>query len=253
MRDAVGGVQSALVLGGTSDIALATVRRLVAGRTRTVILAARDPAKAEPAAEELRRLGATMVDTVRFDALDFDSHEALLDDVFERHGDIDLALVGWGVLGDQERIARDRAAAVEEAQVNYTGVVSVSIPLVERMRRQGHGTIVFLSSVAAERVRASNFVYGSSKAAMDGFAQGLGDAVADGGVRVLVVRPGFVRTKMTAGLDPAPLATDADSVAEAIVAGLRRNSHTVWAPGRLRAVMSALRHLPRPLFRRLDL
>jgi decaprenylphospho-beta-D-erythro-pentofuranosid-2-ulose 2-reductase len=250
VRDAVGNVQSALILGGTSDIALATARRLVRDRTRRVVLAARDPARAEPGAQELRALGAE-VETVRFDALDFDSHPAFVDDVFDRLGDVDLALVGWGVLGDQRRIARDHDAAVEEAQVNYTGVVSVGIPLAERMRRQGHGTIVFLSSVAGERVRKSNFVYGSSKAAMDGFAQGLGDSLAETGVRVMVVRPGFVRTKMTAGMDAAPLSTDADAVADAIAAGLRRGAHTVWAPAPLRPVMSVIRHLPRAVFRRL--
>ena len=252
MRNAVGDVQSVVVLGGTSEIALATARKLVEGRARRVILAVRDPQRAEPAAEELRRLGAETVETVRFDALDFDSHEAFVEQVFEG-GDIDLVLVGWGVLFPAERVARDRAAAVEEAQINYTGVVSVSVPLVERMRRQGHGTIVYLSSVAAERPRKSNFVYGSSKAGMDAFAQGLSDSLQDSGVRVLVVRPGFVRTKMTEGLDPAPLATDAEAVAEAVVAGLRRNAHTVWAPGPLRLVMAAVRHVPRPLFKRLDL
>ena len=117
MRDATGSVQSALVLGGTSDIALATARRLVADRTRRVILAARDPERAEPAAEALRVLGAE-VETVRFDALDFDSHPAFVDDVFDRFGDIDLVLVGWGVLGDQEQVARDHDAAVREVQVN---------------------------------------------------------------------------------------------------------------------------------------
>lgn len=253
MRDAVGNVQSVLVLGGTSEIALATARRLVEGRARRVILAVRDPERAAPAVEELRRLGATDVEAVRFDALDFDSHGALVDDVFDRDGDVDLALVGWGTLGDQQRAAHDRAAAVEQAQVNYTGVVSVSVPLAERMRRQGHGTIVYLSSVAGERARKSNFVYGSTKAAMDAFAQGLGDAVAGSAVRVMVVRPGFVRTKMTEGLDPAPLSVDADAVADAIVKGLRRGAHTVYAPAPLRVVMSVLRHLPRPIFRRLDI
>jgi decaprenylphospho-beta-D-erythro-pentofuranosid-2-ulose 2-reductase len=253
VRDAVGNVQSLLVLGGTSEIALATARRLVEGRTRRVILAVRDPERAAPAVDELRRLGATEVETVRFDALEFDSHRALVDEVFDSGGDIDLALVGWGTLGDQQRTARDHAAAVQQAQVNYTGVVSVSVPLAERMRRQGHGTIVYLSSVAGERARKSNYVYGSSKAAMDAFAQGLGDAVADSAVRVMVVRPGFVRTKMTEGLDPAPLSVDADAVADAIVKGLRRGAHTVYAPAPLRVVMSVLRHLPRPLFRRLDI
>jgi decaprenylphospho-beta-D-erythro-pentofuranosid-2-ulose 2-reductase len=162
-------------------------------------------------------------------------------------------LVAWGVLGDQEQLARDHDAAVEAVQVNYTGVVSVSVPLAERLKRQGHGTIVYLSSVAGERARASNFVYGSTKAGMDAFAQGLGDSLHGTGVKVMVVRPGFVKTKMTEGMEPAPLSTDAESVAESIAAGLRRDAHTVWSPGPLRFVMSALRHVPRPIFRKLDL
>lgn len=252
MRDATGTVQSVLVLGGTSEIGVATARRLARDRARRVILAARDPARAEGAVAELRALGAE-AEAVAFDALDFASHEAFVADVFDRFGDIDLVLVAWGVLGDQERLARDHGAAVDAVQVNYTGVVSVSVPLVERLRRQGHGTIVYLSSVAGERARASNFVYGSTKAGMDAFAQGLGDSLRDSGVRVMVVRPGFVRTKMTEGLDAAPLSTDADAVAESIAAGLRTGAHTVWSPAPLRLVMSALRHVPRPVFRRLDL
>ena len=251
MRDATGSVQSLLVLGGTSEIGLAAARRLVRDRTRRVILAVRDPARAAAAADELRGLGAE-VEVVEFDALDFDSHVAFVERAFAG-GDVDLALFAWGVLSDQESLARDHDGAVREVQVNYTGAVSVTIPLVERMRAQGHGTIVYLSSVAGERVRKSNFVYGSSKAGLDGFAQGLGDSLDGSGVEVMVVRPGFVKTKMTAGLDPAPLSTDADAVAEAIAAGLRRGSHTVWSPAPLRVVMSALRHLPRAIFRRLDL
>ena len=252
MRDATGAVQSLLVLGGTSEIGVATAKRLARDRARRVILAARDPARTSTAAREIEALGAE-VESVAFDAADFGSHEAFVAEVFDRFGDIDCVLVAWGVLGDQERMAHDHAMAVDAAQVNYTGVVSVSIPLAERMRRQGHGTIVYLSSVAGERARASNFVYGSTKAGMDAFAQGLGDSLAGTGVNVMVVRPGFVTTKMTEGLDPAPLSTDPDSVAASIAAGLRRNSHTVWSPGPLRLVFSALRHLPRPIFRRLDL
>ena len=252
MRDATGAVQSVLVLGGTSEIGVATARRLASERARRVILAVRDPAAAEATAAELRALGPE-VEVVAFDALDLASHAAFVEDVFGRFGDIDLVLVAWGVLGDQERLARDHDAAVEAVQVNYTGVVSVSIPLAERMRGQGHGTIVYLSSVAGERARASNFVYGSTKAGMDAFAQGLGDSLAGSGVNVMVVRPGFVKTKMTEGMEPAPLSTDADSVAESIVTGLRRNAHTVWSPAPLRLVMSALRHVPRPIFRKLDL
>ncbi|HKP89684.1 MAG TPA: decaprenylphospho-beta-D-erythro-pentofuranosid-2-ulose 2-reductase [Thermoleophilaceae bacterium] len=251
MRDAVGAVQSLLVLGGTSEIGLATARRLVGDRTRRVVLAARDTEGAERAAAELRQLGAE-VHVVAFDARDYGSHDALVEEAFERLGDVDCALVAFGVLGDQERLATDRSAAVEAVEANYVGAVSVCVPLAERMRRQGHGTIVVLSSVAGERARKSNFVYGSSKAGLDAFAQGLGDRLHGDGVHVMVVRPGFVRTKMTAGLDDAPMSTDPDAVAESIAAGLRRGADTVWSPAPLRVVMSVLRHLPRALFRRLE-
>jgi decaprenylphospho-beta-D-erythro-pentofuranosid-2-ulose 2-reductase len=253
VKDALGAVQSVLVLGGTSEIGLATARALVRGRARTVILAARDPERCAAAADGLRADGAERVESVRFDARDSGSHAALVDDVFSRFGDIDLAVLAFGVLGDQEQAKRDVGRAVELIETNFTGVASASIPLAERMRAQGHGTIVLLSSVAGERARASNYVYGASKAGADAFAQGLGDSLAGSGVDVMVVRPGFVKTKMTEGLDPVPFSTTPEAVAEAIVRGLARGSHTVWEPAVLRGVMSVLRHVPRPIFRRLPL
>ena len=194
MRDAVGGVQSLLVLAGTSEIGLATARKLVEGRTRKVVLAARDPGRAEPGADELRGLGAEVA-VVAFDARDFASHAGFVERVFDEHGDIDCALVAFGVLGDQARLASDGAEAVASVEANYVGAVSVCVPLAERMKAQGHGTIVVLSSVAGERARRSNFVYGSAKAGLDAFAQGLGDRLHDSGVQVMVVRPGGVRIK----------------------------------------------------------
>lgn len=228
MRTGVGGFQTVLVLGGSSEIAAALLERL---QPDTTILAGRTPPQ------------------VPFDALDRASHPAFVDDVFSRHGDIDLVVVAVGVLGEQERDEVDAESAVNVIETNFVGVVSVLVPIAERLRRQGHGTIVVLSSVAAERPRRANFVYGSSKAGLDAFAQGLGDALAGSGVHVLVVRPGFVHTKMTAGRTAAPFAVTPDAVADAIVDGLRSGAHTIWVPAALRGVMAVLRHLPRPLFR----
>lgn len=254
MKDALGSVESVLVLGGGSEIALATAGALVARRARTVVLAARRPASVHAAAEELRTGGATTIDTVPFDtADDADAHVRLVDDVFDRHGDIDLVLAAAGVLGDQAVAERDAAAARAIVETNFAGLVSAIVPCAQRMRVQGHGTITVLSTIAAERPRRSNFVYGSSKAGLDAFVQGLGDSLAGTGVNVLVVRPGFVHTRMTAALEAAPLATTPERVAEATLDGLARGAHTVWAPPALRPVMSVLRHLPRPLFRRLPL
>jgi decaprenylphospho-beta-D-erythro-pentofuranosid-2-ulose 2-reductase len=253
VKDALGEVQSVLVLGGTSDIARATVRRIVERRGARVVLAARKPEACDAAVSELRAAGAAEVIVVPFDATDFGSHEQFVNSVFDRFGDFDLVLVAFGVLGDQPRAEHDAATALEIVQTNYTGTVSVSVPLVERMRAQGHGTLVLLSSVAGDRVRRSNFVYGSSKAGADGYYQGLAAALAASGVRVMIVRPGFVHTKMTAGMKAAPMSVSADDVADAIVRGIGRGREIVWVPPAMRYVMSALRHVPTVVFRRLPI
>ncbi|KUN34481.1 short-chain dehydrogenase [Streptomyces longwoodensis] len=249
MKDAFGLPQSLLVLGGTSEIALATARRLIARRTRTVWLAGRPSPALDEAVQDLRAHGAD-VRTVAFDALDPETHEEALGKVFAE-GDIDLVLLAFGILGDQAHDERDPSAAVRVARTNYIGAVSAGLVAARALQTQGHGSLVVLSSVAGERARRANFIYGSSKAGLDAFAQGLGDALQGTGVHVMVVRPGFVRTRMTAGLPEAPLATTPEAVATAIELGLRRRSETVWVPGVLRVVMSALRHVPRGVFRRL--
>jgi decaprenylphospho-beta-D-erythro-pentofuranosid-2-ulose 2-reductase len=253
VRDALGEMQSVLVLGGTSDIALATVRKIVARRGARVVLAARKPEACEPAEAELRAAGASEVHSVAFDATDFASHEGFVRATFDRFGDFDLVLVAFGVLGDQDRAEHDPAAALEIVQTNFTGTVSVTVPVVTRLRAQGHGALVLLSSVAGERVRRSNFVYGSSKAGIDGFYQGLAASLASSGVHVMIVRPGFVHTKMTAGLKAAPLSVTPDEVADAVVRGLALGRGIVWVPPAMRYVMAVLRHLPVALFRRLPI
>ncbi|MBE4737157.1 decaprenylphospho-beta-D-erythro-pentofuranosid-2-ulose 2-reductase [Streptomyces caniscabiei] len=251
MKDAFGTPQSLLILGGTSDIALATARRLIARRTRTVWLAGRPSQALENAATHLRGLGAE-THTITFDALDPESHEAILGKVFAE-GDIDMVLLAFGVLGDQANDERDPVSAARVAQTNYTGAVSSALVCARALQAQGHGSLVVLSSVAAERARRSNFIYGSSKAGLDTFTQGLGDALHGTGAHVMLVRPGFVRTSMTAGRQENLFATTPEAVATAIELGLRRRSETVWVPGSLRLVMAALRHVPRALFRRLPL
>ena len=247
--NAVGTPQSVLLLGGTSDIGLAVLERLAAGARVRVVLAARPSARRDAAVERLRGAGHD-VDAVDFDAEDVASHPRTLDQAFSA-GDVDVAVVAFGVLGDQERAWQDHAAAVHLVQVNCTAAVSTGVLLAERMRRQGHGAIVALSSVAGERPRRSNFVYGASKAGMDAFYTGLREAVRPDGVRVLVVRPGFVRGRMTHGLPAAPLSTTPEAVAEVTVKALVERRDVVWAPPLLRVVMSGLRHLPAPVFRRL--
>jgi decaprenylphospho-beta-D-erythro-pentofuranosid-2-ulose 2-reductase len=251
MKDALGSVQSVLVLGGGSDIARATCRELVSRRGRMFVLAARRPDELDTTTKELRDLGATTVDAVPFDAAAIDTHNAFVDEMFDRYGDFDLVLFAFGVLGDQAAADRGGSVAVDVVRTNYLGAVSLAVPIANRLAAQGHGTIVVLSSVAGERARRANFVYGSSKAGMDAFFQGLGDRLVGTGVEVMIVRPGFVHTKMTEGIEAAPLATTPEAVATAIVRGLERGAETIWVPPALRYVMSVLRHVPRPIFRKL--
>lgn len=250
MENALGEPQTIVLLGGTSDIGRAIVSGLVTPSTRTVVLAGRRPD--EMAVGDLDRPALT-VDTVRFDAAETAAHEAFVRDLAERHGDLDVVIVAFGQLGEQADLDDDPQRAAELVTVNYTGAVSSAMAVAAQFRRQGHGRLVFLSSVAGERVRKANYVYGSSKAGLDGFAQGLGDALAGTGASVLVVRPGFVHSAMTAGMKAAPLATTPAAVAEATVAALRKGRRTVWVPATLRPLFSVFRHLPGPIWRRLPL
>lgn len=253
MKNALGDPQSALVLGGTSDIARATLRAWAGRRLHSVVLAGRDPAALSGVADELRDAGVATVEVEAFDALATETHAALIERVFDGHGDMDVVLVSFGVLGDQQEAARSNFEAQRIVATNYLGAVTTCLPVAQRMTEQGHGTIVVLSSVAGERARRSNFVYGSSKAGLDALAQGLGDALVGTGVGVMVVRPGFVRDKMTEGRQAAPLATTPEAVADAIVSGVARGAEVVYVPRSLRLMMAVVRHLPRPLFRKIPL
>jgi decaprenylphospho-beta-D-erythro-pentofuranosid-2-ulose 2-reductase len=249
MNDALAVPSTLVLLGGTSDIGLAIVGQLVARGTRTVVLAGRDPAALQHSGE---RFGSAKIHVVAYDATDDKAHTRAVDEITAMVGDIDLVICAVGVLGEQQQLVRDPAATSDLLRTNFVGPAASLLAVAERMRTQGHGRMIVLSSVAGERVRSENFVYGASKAGLDGFAMGLGDALAGSGIDVLVVRPGFVRTRMTAGRDPAPFATTAEEVAAATVRGLERGDDVVWAPGILRWVMVVLRHLPRTLFRRVS-
>ncbi|HEY3810466.1 MAG TPA: SDR family NAD(P)-dependent oxidoreductase, partial [Acidimicrobiales bacterium] len=205
-------------------------------------------------AATVRAAGASRVETLPFDAQDTGSHDELMTRASkEAGGDLDVVVLAFGLLGDQEADEGGGHGAVELARTNYVGAISASLAVARVLKAQGHGTLVVLSSVAGERVRRANFIYGSSKAGLDGFAQGLGDALAGSGARVLIVRPGFVRTKMTAGMPPAPMSTTAEAVAAATVKALAAGREVIWVPPPLRVVFAVFRHLPRAVWRRLPI
>ena len=250
MIDAVGHPSSLLLLGGTSEIGLAIADRYLADGPLRVVLAGRPSPRLADAAARLER-GGGRVETVEFDADGTPAERTASVRKAFAGGDIDVAVVAFGLLGDQEKAWQDVDVAVELAEVNYVAAVSVGVALAAEFRRQAHGRIVALSSVAGERARRSNFVYGSTKAGLDAFYTGLTEALRGDGIGVTLVRPGFVHTKMTEGMSPAPLSTTPEKVAEIAVDAVTKGRELVWAPAPLRLVMSVLRHVPRPIFRRL--
>ncbi|MFC5064989.1 SDR family NAD(P)-dependent oxidoreductase [Actinomycetospora atypica] len=243
--------QTVLVLGGRSEIGVALARRLVAdGRAATVVLAAR---RSHDLAAETAALGATRVATVEFDADDVAGHAAVLDEVERAHGVPDVVVVAFGVLGDQARAETDAEHAVAVVHTDYAAQVGVLTRVATRMRARGSGEIVVFSSIAGWRVRRANYVYGSAKAGLDGFASGLADALRGSGVHLTLVRPGFVVGRMTAdsGLSPAPLSSTPTQVADAVADGLARGRDVVWVPATLRLLALVMRVLPGPVWRRM--
>ncbi|MDQ2636260.1 MAG: decaprenylphospho-beta-D-erythro-pentofuranosid-2-ulose 2-reductase [Actinomycetota bacterium] len=257
--DAVGNPQTILLLGGTSEIGLAICERYLRDAPARVILAElpNHPGR-NAAVAQLQAAGAKSVELIDFDALDTASHPAVIDTAFS-HGDVDVAIVAFGLLGDAEELWQNQPKAVQIAGINYTAAVSVGVLLGEKLRAQGFGRIIAMSSAAGERVRRSNFVYGSTKAGLDGFYLGLGEALREHGVQVLVIRPGQVRTRTTiehwkaTGSKEAPFTVDSEDVAELAVTASAKGKELVWAPGVFRYVMMVLRHIPRPIFRKLPI
>jgi decaprenylphospho-beta-D-erythro-pentofuranosid-2-ulose 2-reductase len=251
--DAVGNPQAVLLLGGTSEIGLAICERYLRNARARIVLACmpEDPGR-DDAVAQMEAAGARSVELIDFDALDTGSHPKVLDQAFV-NGDIDVAIVAFGVLGDAEELWQNQHKAVQAAEINYTAAVSVGVLLGEKMRAQGFGQIIAMSTVAGERVRRSNFVYGSTKAGLDGFYLGLSEALREYGVRVLVIRPGQVRTRMSAHVKEAPLTVDKEYVANLAVTASAKGKELVWAPAAFRYVMMVLRHVPRSIFRKLPI
>lgn len=242
--------RTALVLGGASDIALATVRRLAAEGLHAVVLAARDPL-ALRARLDAEPLPLDAVHLERWDANDVDAHGPLLVRARELVGDVDLVLCAVGSLGHHSGATMRAVDADALLRANFVGPATALLDAARTLVAQGHGSIVVLCSVAGARARRSNFVYGSAKAGLDAFAQGLGDSVAGTDVRVHVVRPGFVVTRMTEGLEPAPFASKPEAVADAVVGVLAATrNRIVWVPPLLGLMMGVLRNVPAPLWRR---
>lgn len=240
-------VRTALVLGGTSDIGRAVVEALAAHGLQQVVLAGRRLPEVEP------DLGPGVeCTTVQWDALSIGTHAALFDRATELLGRIDLVICAVGLLGHHAGLSMGPEQVDEMVRTNFAGPAAALAVAADRLVGQGGGTLVVLSSVAGVRPRRSNYVYGATKSGLDAFARGIADAVHGTGVSVLVVRPGFVRSSMTEGLEPAPFATDPATVAAGVVRAVQRGrSGVVWVPPLLGPLFAVLANVPSPLWRRI--
>ena len=243
-----------MLFGGRSEIGVATAARLASGKR--VVLAARRPDDLTVESRILLAAGADDVHTIDFDADDVAGHSALVDRIVADHGPIEAAIIAFGILGDATRAETDVEHALQIAHTDYYAQISVITPLAVALRRQKSGTIIVYSSIAGVRVRKGNYVYGSTKAGLDGFASGLSDALHGSGVRVLLARPGFVIGAMTkdlmeSGVKPAPMSLTPDDVADAVAVAYRRGRREVWIPRRLSLVGFATRFVPRAIWRRM--
>lgn len=242
-----------LVIGATSAIASACAREWVAGGA-TFFLVGRDAGKLSQVTDDLRTRGGIVAGTWTMDANDHAAHPAMLAACGEALGAIDIALIAHGTLPDQAACERDAARALAEFSTNGTSTIALLTGLANVFEAQGAGTIAVITSVAGERGRASNYVYGSAKAAVSTFCEGLRVRLWRAGVHLVDIRPGFVATPMTAGLPlPAALVSSPDAVARRIVAGIGRKADVLYAPFYWRWIMLAIRWLPGFAFRRMKL
>jgi short-subunit dehydrogenase len=243
------GAQTVLILGGRSEIGTELAVRLAPGAS--IVLAARNADRLDEQIAAIREAGAVAVSCIEFDADNLESHGPLVASVIAEHGPIDIAVLAFGILGDQSRAETDAAHAVAVVQTDYVAQVSLLTHLAAAMRRAGRGSLVVFSSIAGARVRRANYVYGSAKAGLDGFASGLADALHGSGVRLLLVRPGFVIGRMTQGMDPAPLSRTPAQVAAATARALAKGRRTVWIPWALGPVSVVFKLLPQFVWRRM--
>jgi decaprenylphospho-beta-D-erythro-pentofuranosid-2-ulose 2-reductase len=251
MIDATGMPQTAVLLGGSSEIGLEILTRLAGRRLRAVVLGGRSDERQASAAAKLREAGVLTTHCLAVEMNDAGSIESFAAEAGALLGTVDLFVSAVGELGSAElgELSAERVAAL--VAVNAGGPSGALVTFAKVMVEQGYGRLVVLSSVAGQRVRRSNFVYGAAKAALDAFSVGLAEALRGSGVSVMVVRPGFVRTRMTAGMPAAPFAVGPGEVAEAVLRGLETNASVVWVPPILRGVFVILRLVPQAIFRRL--
>lgn len=242
-------MQRILIIGATSAIAEATAREF-ARRGARLFLVGRDHARLDAIAADLRLRGAT-TDCHALDANDTAGHAAMLDAAWSKLGVVDVALIAHGTLPDQLACAASVDVSLREFATNGTSVIALCTALAQRL--QAPATLAVISSVAGDRGRASNYLYGSAKAAVSAFTSGLRQALNGSGVNVLTIKPGFVDTPMTAAFRKGALWAKPDQVARGIMGAIEKRRSVAYLPGFWWAIMRTITHIPEFVFRRIKL
>ncbi|MEN8253956.1 MAG: SDR family oxidoreductase [Verrucomicrobiota bacterium] len=243
-------MKNALILGATSDMAQAIAKKFAA-EGWSLTLAALEPDLLEPIASDLRLRSKMDIQALEFDALAFPSHQAFYDSLETKP---DAVICVFGYMGDQQLAHTDFAEVRKTIDVNYAGAVSILNVVAEDFADRGHGSIVGISSVAGDRGRQSNYIYGSAKAGFTAYLSGLRNRLAKYGVQVMTVKPGFCRTKMTENLElPAALTAEPEQVANAVYRGLKRKRNVIYVIWKWRWIMLVIRHIPEVVFKRMGM
>lgn len=241
-----------MIIGATSAIAEATAR-LFARKGDRLFLVARNAERLHAMADDLRVRGADRVGTAVMDVLDYQRHADVAGEAEAELDGLDTVLVAHGTLPDQEACQRSFEQTRHELEINCLSVISLLTHLANRFEAQRYGTLAVVSSVAGDRGRQSNYVYGTSKAAVTSFLQGLRNRLYPAAIHVLTVKPGFVDTPMTTRFSKGPLWAKPETVAAGIYRAIERRRDVVYVPGFWRLVMLVIRAIPEPLFKRLKL
>lgn len=244
--------QTLLIVGATSGIARAMARQAAAEGAR-LHLAARDTTALERIVRDLRVRYRATVTCSRFDAFAYETHATLVRAAAEAMGRLDGVVVAFGHLGDQETAEQNFEVAHSVINANYTGAVSLLTHAANHLEAQGHGFIVGVASVAGDRGRQSNYIYGSAKGAFALYLQGLRSRLAKKGVHVMTVKPGFVDTQMTFGLPGLFLVASPARVAADVWKGVRKQRDVLYTPSFWRYIMRIIRAVPEPIFKKLSL
>jgi decaprenylphospho-beta-D-erythro-pentofuranosid-2-ulose 2-reductase len=246
-------MKNIVIIGATSAIAIACAR-VWAGKGARFFLVGRNGDRLEQVAADLTARGAQLASCHRLDIDDLNAHAAMLSQCVTELVSIDIVLVAPGTLPDQKACETDPAMAVREFNTNATSLIALLTPLANVLEGQRHGALAVISSVAGDRGRPSNYLYGSAKAALSAFLEGLRARLYKSGVHVLTIKPGFVATPMTAGLPlPGPLVATPEKVASDIVRGIERKKNVLYTPWFWWGIMTIIKNVPQFLFKRASL